>query len=734
MKNGVAHLCLVVNGVERLIPLKTEHDYLGSKVSYHNHKEANIEHRMQSGQQRYHAVQRALTGRHVISGAHRVRLWDACVHTSLLYSLPAVGLTATSLKRLETRVLKHLRAILRLPAHLTRVRNEEVWQQAQVDPPGSRVLQALTSFRAKLEARARQSPDITTDPALLQHVRSEETQLALLLQQQAPKAVPRQQPDQAEQWPCPHCDHIAHTSHALRIHCGLHHPEGPKTTVGQATMFDPVQHAVGGLPHCRLCGRKFRKWQNLRRHIEEGTCTALGGTSFIQQPRAEVEHAPTPAEQLKPPDASTSDLQNTPLVQRPFFLRDWKQWDSMLAHPALRQELTKHCALCQMYIMDIKHIKQHIRRAHSELFEGLRDIVKQRCRPFKTQLVTNSNCPWCLYKVWSPGRHVDQCPVLFQLCLAAAHREKLSRTEPSISVVQDTAAEETPLLQHDGNQPEPRSGDLPALHDADGAGARSSVQGEPPSQASSSGSCGPSRAKATIRSFFAPRAVGTQRTDANHGENDHAPGGDHSGASHGQKSVAVLQGERLQHPSGALPGGERMGQTAGGGCLSDGLPPSDSPASVLDPAAAGTRESHDRECGGGRQAPGSRMDERRQALDHAAVVSPSQAACAAPGGGRDDASGPFGQARDFLLQHLRGDVIHKFHSTKRLDALEDEQATAAVFFLSVSLRGLIATQVHETFVQLIGVSALQLVGLSVKRATLKRPPLAQQVARMAYGR
>ncbi|CAE7773374.1 LINE-1 retrotransposable element ORF2 protein [Symbiodinium microadriaticum] len=78
-----------------------------------------------------------------------------------------------------------------LPAHLTRVRNEEVWQQAQVDPPGSRVLQALTSFRAKLEARARQSPDITTDPALLQHVRSEETQLALLLQQQAPKAVPR---------------------------------------------------------------------------------------------------------------------------------------------------------------------------------------------------------------------------------------------------------------------------------------------------------------------------------------------------------------------------------------------------------------------------------------------------------------------------------------------------------------------------------------------------------------
>ena len=93
LKNGAAHLCVVVKGVERLIPLKEEHDYLGSKVTYHNYREANLEHRIQSGQQRYHAVQRALTGRHVVSSAHRVRLWDACVSTSFLYSLPAVGLS-----------------------------------------------------------------------------------------------------------------------------------------------------------------------------------------------------------------------------------------------------------------------------------------------------------------------------------------------------------------------------------------------------------------------------------------------------------------------------------------------------------------------------------------------------------------------------------------------------------------------------------------------------------------
>ena len=89
---------------------------------------------------------------------------------------------------------------------------------------------------------------------------------------------------------------------------------------------------------------------------------------------------------------------------------------------------------------------------------------------------------------------------------------------------------------------------------------------------------------------------------------------------------------------------------------------------------------------------------------------------------------------DFLLVNLQGDVIQKFHSTKRLQALEEDQATMAQFFLSVSLRGDLATKVHETFVKLIGVSALQLVGLSMKRATLKRSPMAQQVARLAYGR
>ncbi|OLP86053.1 hypothetical protein AK812_SmicGene32907 [Symbiodinium microadriaticum] len=74
---------------------------------------------------------------------------------------------------------------------------------------------------------------------------------------------------------------------------------------------------------------------------------------------------------------------------------------------------------------------------------------------------------------------------------------------------------------------------------------------------------------------------------------------------------------------------------------------------------------------------------------------------------------------DFLLVHLTGDVVHKFHSTARLQTWEEENATTATFFLSVSLRGA-KHEVHEKFVQLIGHSDLQLVAMSMKTAMLKR--------------
>ncbi|CAE7877426.1 unnamed protein product [Symbiodinium necroappetens] len=251
LKQGLPHLVVLVNGRTQLIPIKTEHEYLGSKA----------------GQLRYHSIQKSLTGRHAITQAHRIRLWAACVFTSTIYSLAAVGLTTQGLQKWETRTLKHLRAIMRKPAHLTRVTNATIWQQAGLRQPGEQLLDQLQQARAKLELRARVAPDITTEAGVLDYLRQHETHLRLLIQREQghpPTPIP------VRQYVCQHCEAVFLTERALHIHCGIKHP-APASEAGRPEpkhLFDPAQHSVGGLPHCRACGRKFTKWQYLKHHIE----------------------------------------------------------------------------------------------------------------------------------------------------------------------------------------------------------------------------------------------------------------------------------------------------------------------------------------------------------------------------------------------------------------------------------------------------------------------------------
>ena len=87
---------------------------------------------------------------------------------------------------------------------------------------------------------------------------------------------------------------------------------------------------------------------------------------------------------------------------------------------------------------------------------------------------------------------------------------------------------------------------------------------------------------------------------------------------------------------------------------------------------------------------------------------------------------------DFLLANLRGDIVQKFSSKQKLYEMEEESPTTATFFMSISLRGALSHQVHDCFVQLIGVAALQLIGASLKREIPKRSPLVQQLAEAVF--
>ena len=450
LKQGLPHLVVSVNGCTQLIPIKTEHEYLGSKVSYHQAAAKNLEHRLQAGQLRYHSIQKSLTGKHAITQDHRIRLWAACVFTSTIYSLAAVGLTTQGLQKWETRALKHLRAIMRKPAHLTRITNDVIWQQAGVRKPGEQLLGQIQQARAKLEVRARSAPDITTEAGVLTYLRQQEAHLRLLVQRSQdhpPTPIP------VQQHVCQHCEAVFLTEHALHIHCGIKHP-APADEVDKPALkyqFDPAQHSVGGLPHCRACGRKFTKWQYLKHHIEVGACEAVGGASFIHKPTTEVELRAELQPPTQPPLASQdSPEQNLPLVQRPFFQASWARWESLLSNAAIRQELQAHCVLCHFWVADHQHIKQHQRRAHRDIVHSLQASVESICKSFRSQLSSGRNCPWCASRVWAPARHALQCPVLYQLVLAARY-------------CQQQAASDAERLNHESGwtRPQPGGGHLP---------------------------------------------------------------------------------------------------------------------------------------------------------------------------------------------------------------------------------------------------------------------------------
>ena len=84
------------------------------------------------------------------------------------------------------------------------------------------------------------------------------------------------------------------------------------------------------------------------------------------------------------------------------------------------------------------------------------------------------------------------------------------------------------------------------------------------------------------------------------------------------------------------------------------------------------------------------------------------------------------------MANLRGDIVQKFSSKQKLYEMEEESPTTATFFMSISLRGALSHQVHDCFVQLIGVAALQLIGASLKREIPKRSPLVQQLAEAVF--
>ena len=423
MKAGQLHLKLTVHGRECLIPIKDQHEYLGTVVTYRHRHQRNMQHRLKACTARYQGLRKLLNGSHHLTVRHRLRLWQACVCTSALYAQHIVGLTSQTLATLTTTLTKHIRAILRIPSHLTHITTGEVWTRAALPMPGWMVQHSQQQFLSRLEHRLQCTPDITTTPQVLQHLHDHVQTLTATLMEAAEKLA--RTPPQEPSVNCPFCQEVFVTENAMRVHCGLKHKQEsmPQHSTRTPTTFKPELHSKAGMPACQLCDRQFWRWAHLVAHIESGACKCLGGDSEVRAPLP-VDHIP--ADIRKPPTAALGIFEeenssNMPLVSRAAFQRSLDTWERWLNIPAVRLELMQHCVICHFWVADFRHMKQHLNRAHLHAYPDLMPRALSLCSSFKSQLRRGSGCIWCGHKVGAPGRHVVQCTPLVQLSLAVTY-------------------------------------------------------------------------------------------------------------------------------------------------------------------------------------------------------------------------------------------------------------------------------------------------------------------------
>ena len=194
---------------------------------------------------------------------------------------------------------------------------------------------------------------------------------------------------QEQQQVCTECGAIFIGTGALRRHSQKHHPgvrhfpKGPK--------FDPK----AGTPDCPACGRAFRTYFYLRRHIEISTCPCVhillreDQQDSLQQTELDKVHTDVKRESLQDPASAAYN-------------------------PDLHIWLMESCALCGQALAGNKAVKQHLYPQHPEVMSRVLQIITSRLQQHKVMMKKGSTCRYCQTKVDAPGSHSEQCVPLLQ--------------------------------------------------------------------------------------------------------------------------------------------------------------------------------------------------------------------------------------------------------------------------------------------------------------------------------
>ena len=434
-------------------PVVKQHRYLGVMMSYLRSQDATLGFRIKSAQHTFIRLKTWWSSCLPLSS--RFSLWMQIVWPTLTYGLADVGLTKKGLSRFRTLVFRQWRCIAKSPVHLTRESDENLLVRCKMVDPLLRLgLLTLKVWARRLHLLSRAtSADILHSvhslcemfssyhssthswfewchdqwhraQDLLLH--SDERQLQKLcdpLKDAMPsirqrlgvyggnRRRPEASPDQVGQGQptfssppplpvtdagvlCPICGRQFANQMAMRQHCRLVHDNSKQTA-----HFSMIEDAHDGMPTCRHCGMKFRKWQGLIQHIELLVCTQ--------------KREGTPVHDRSCPLALRKDLQC--LLQN-------GDWEAILEKAEFKATAVAHCSLCHQWFPRASGLGYHLQWHHSHWYDKGRQWYQNMTG--SKMLVRTTPCSWCglLLSECSLAKHF--CPVVVQLgCLLALSSE-----------------------------------------------------------------------------------------------------------------------------------------------------------------------------------------------------------------------------------------------------------------------------------------------------------------------
>ena len=264
------------------IPVKESHTYLGCIISLLDFETLTFRHRLQIGKGQFQRLRSVLTNGKYLSLRRRTRLWQTCIWSSISYGLACCGVSGACMRLLAGTVATQIRAIAKLPRHISRVSNDELYQRVYIQHPAQLLLHLSTNLCDRLAKMKQLLPpeDVMSWPQFLEQ--------ALYSQERIQDAAHYQQQlvtvDVEAGVACPVCGLYFSSMAYVKAHITRKHPEQVKPASLPLEQVQREEIAVDGMPVCKTCGKAFGAWRELIEHVRLKRCPGGAASDSVPEP------------------------------------------------------------------------------------------------------------------------------------------------------------------------------------------------------------------------------------------------------------------------------------------------------------------------------------------------------------------------------------------------------------------------------------------------------------------